>query len=488
MVFSLRFRRRKVVEDPYIPNEIGDEKKLVRYQSHIQSPTLDDRIRLVLLTSLSLYARIVQLGYPAYITEIELEMSKQVNWYMAGKYFIGKFPPLSSLINTCLALVVGYYGNHDFVYAGQHFSNFPLVGMRKVSAIVGALIAPVCYMTIRNFGHSRSAATFAAILMVFENGNITQSRYASPEIHSMFFGALATWSWSMVRKNTSGSAKWTGTLILPIIWCSIAFEMWNQLSDKKNSVYSCIKKVYVYLFTVGAFPFWIYMLIFKIHFDIASNAGDHDLILSSRFRYSLNGNHFEPSIAYGSQVVIKHEGSPGGFLHSHQKRFAGGSTQQEVTLYPYVDLNNIWTIHKATVLYNTSQPLEYVRNGDHIRLEHFSSSRKLHSHDERPQLTNRKEHHEVTAYGDRLTSDIQDYWSLVLLDDKHEHSKDMNMTWKALDQQFRLFHIRGCALISHDAYYDSPGGHGHQEVTCMVSAGKHVSTWTIESAYHEKYL
>ena len=91
-----------------------------------------------------------------------------------------------------------------------------------------------------------------------------------------------------------------------------------------------------------------------------------------------------------------------------------------------------------------------------------------------------------SAYGDRLTSDIQDYWSLVLLDDKHEHSKDMNVTWKALDQQFRLFHIRGCALISHDAYYDSPGGHGHQEVTCMVSAGKHVSTWTIESAYHEK--
>ncbi|EIE81440.1 hypothetical protein RO3G_06145 [Rhizopus delemar RA 99-880] len=127
-------------------------------------------------------------------------------------------------------------------------------------------------------------------------------------------------------------------------------------------------------------------------------------------------------------------------------------------------------IHIRSALRVEAHPLEYVRNGDHIRLEHFSSSRKLHSHDERPQLTNRKEHHEVTAYGDRLTSDIQDYWSLVLLDDKHEHSKDMNMTWKALDQQFRLFHIRGCALISHDAYYDSPGGHGHQEVTCMVSA------------------
>lgn len=59
------------------------------------------------------------------------------------------------------------YKSDCFSFFNRHFSNFPLVGMRKVSAIVGALIAPVCYMTIRNFGHSRSAATFAAILMVF---------------------------------------------------------------------------------------------------------------------------------------------------------------------------------------------------------------------------------------------------------------------------------------------------------------------------------
>jgi dolichyl-phosphate-mannose--protein O-mannosyl transferase len=100
-------------------------------------------------------------------------------------------------------------------------------------------------------------------------------------------------------------------------------------------------------------------------------------------------------IAYGSQIVIRHDGSVGGYLHSHKKRYTGGSTQQEITLYPHIDINNIWTVHKKNQIWNSSHPLEFVHNLDHIRLEHFASTRKLHSHDHRPQLTNRKEHNEV---------------------------------------------------------------------------------------------
>ncbi|KAI9272550.1 MIR motif-containing protein, partial [Sporodiniella umbellata] len=123
-------------------------------------------------------------------------------------------------------------------------------------------------------------------------------------------------------------------------------------------------------------------------------------------------------------------------------------------------------VHKVKELYNSSQPLEYVKHGDHVRLEHFGSSRKLHSHDTRPQLSTGGEHHEVTAYGDKLTRDVQDYWSLVLLDDNNKHVKDKNVTWRTLDQSFRLLHIRGCALISHDTYFTTE--HQHQEVTCML--------------------
>lgn len=90
-----------------------DEKKSVD-----ESPT-QDYIRVALLTSLALYLRIMILGYPHFITEIELEATRQVNWYMSGKFFIGKFPPLMGLLSAGLARTVGYYGTEDLLYAGQ---------------------------------------------------------------------------------------------------------------------------------------------------------------------------------------------------------------------------------------------------------------------------------------------------------------------------------------------------------------------------------
>lgn len=41
-------------------------------------------------------------------------------------------------------------------------------------------------------------------------------------------------------------------------------------------------------------------------------------------------------------------------------------------------------------------------------------------------------------------------------------------------------------LISHNAYFTTAAGENHQEVTCMSSAGTHLSPWIVESAYHEK--
>lgn len=35
-----------------------------------------------------------------------------------------------------------------------------------------------------------------------ENGVVTQSRYATPEIYVLFFSALATCSWTLMNKHT----------------------------------------------------------------------------------------------------------------------------------------------------------------------------------------------------------------------------------------------------------------------------------------------
>jgi dolichyl-phosphate-mannose--protein O-mannosyl transferase len=71
--------------------------------------------------------------------------------------------------------------------------------------------------------------------------------------------------------------------------------------------------------------------------------------------------------------------------------------EQEVLLYPHIDLNNIWTIYKHGEIWNSSLPVEFVRNHDTVRLEHFASTRKLHSHDiPAPVSAQKKEHNEVS--------------------------------------------------------------------------------------------
>lgn len=97
-------------------------------------------------------------------------------------------------------------------------------------------------------------------------------------------------------------------------------------------------------------PVMIYFTIFHIHIGLIPNAGDHDLAVSGQLRYSLEGNHHEPvqkgwyptlvhfitfmltfvalDIAFGSSVVLRHLGSNGGYLHSHLRRYAEGSTRK----------------------------------------------------------------------------------------------------------------------------------------------------------------
>lgn len=89
-----------------------------------------------------------------------------------------------------------------------------------------------------------------------------------------------------------------------------------------------------------------------------------------------------------------------------------------------------------------------------------------------------------------MIQDVHDYWTVRILTEENTINRDQNVTWDALNQRFRLQHIRGCYLISHNVFYAPPEGENHQEVTCMASAATHVSPWIIESAYHEhcKYI
>ncbi|ORY96126.1 hypothetical protein BCR43DRAFT_547064 [Syncephalastrum racemosum] len=521
MVFSLRYRRTvpKTASSTASPFLYYDQRKDIHQNENsdqeaehkardrgpkAKSTAWFDTAQLLLSTMLALVVRLWSLGSPSTVITSEIALCKQVNWYLQHKFFIGAFPPLGGLFYATIAWFLGYDGAEEILYAGQHMASFPLQKLRLASAVTGTLVIPVGYLTIRSLGYSRAASTLIAGLLILENGFVTQSKFVLPDPLLCFFSSLTAMIWAVQLRaekpswrcqiftglciGCAMSIKWQGILSMAVVWLSNGLQFWEKLGDKRNSARALAIDFMKRVITAAIVPVCVYFAFFQLHFGLIPNSGDHDLLISPQLKYFLNGNEFEPTqrdIAYGSHLVLRHEGTSGGYLHSHLKRYTTGSTQQEVTLYPYADLNNVWIIHKAGQQWNSSQPIEYVKNNDAVMFEHYATTRRLHSHDHRPPMSNKKEHHEVTAYGDYLIQDPHDHWWVrtVMPDGKIDtHNFDV---LQALKTKFRLLHTRGCYLLSHNAII--PGENiNQQEVTCMTSAKKTLSTWTVESVYHEQ--
>ncbi|MBN3286647.1 POMT2 transferase, partial [Polyodon spathula] len=90
-------------------------------------------------------------------------------------------------------------------------------------------------------------------------------------------------------------------------------------------------------------------------------------------------------------------------------------------------------------LKNLTDPVEFVKHGDIIRLEHKETSRNLHSHLHEAPLT--KKHFQVTGYGINGTGDLNDFWQIEVCGGK---PGDLV---KVLRSKVRLIHLStGCVL------------------------------------------
>jgi dolichyl-phosphate-mannose-protein mannosyltransferase len=69
--------------------------------------------------------------------------------------------------------------------------------MRMVPAILGVLLVPITYITLRALDCSASSSLLGSVLVLFENGLITQSRHILLDSQLMFFTGLSVLFWVM---------------------------------------------------------------------------------------------------------------------------------------------------------------------------------------------------------------------------------------------------------------------------------------------------
>ncbi|KAI6247717.1 Dolichyl-phosphate-mannose--protein mannosyltransferase 1 [Erysiphe necator] len=480
------------------------------------------------VTLLAIFIRLFRIYQPSSVVFDEVHFGGFVSKYIKGSFFMDVHPPLAKLLLTLAGWLAGFDGNFTFKEIGMDYIEpaVPYVAMRMLPAICGILTVPIIFLTLKAAGCHTFSATMGAILITFENGLLTQARLIlldSPLVFMTTITVLAFisfsnqheqgpkkafqptwWFWLImtgVGLGATVSVKWVGLFTIGWVGSITIVQLWVLLGDVNNvSPRIFAKHFLARVLCLIIIPVSFYMMMFVIHFISLVNPGDGDGFMSSEFQSTLNSKAMQDvpaDVAFGSQLSIRHYNTQGGYLHSHNLMYPTGSKQQQITLYPHKDENNIWLLENMTQpLDNKGRPINgsqawnnivppvYVKNGDIIKLLHLQTGRRLHSHDIRPPVTETDWQNEVSAYGyEGFDGDANDYFRVEIIK-KLSKGEEAKVRIRTIQTKFRLIHVMtGCVLFSHKVKLPDWASE-QQEVTCAKGGTLPNSIWYVEQNHH----
>ncbi|CAI5760298.1 unnamed protein product [Candida verbasci] len=456
------------------------------------------------LIVISIFVRLSNLSNPNSVVFDEVHFGGFAKKYILGTYFMDVHPPLAKMLYAAVGSLGGFKGDFDFKSIGDKFPDTtPYVFMRQFPAILGIGTVLLCYLTLRQSGVRPIIAFITSLLLIIENSNVTISRYILLDSPLVFFIASSIYAFKKfeiqipfsvgwfraliatgIALGLALSSKWVGLFTVAWVGCLCLYQLWFLIGDLSVNT----KKVWAHFFLRGilllGIPLALYFGFFAIHFKLLKNEGDGAAFMSSAFRAGLNGNKIPTDITaevgLGSVVTIRHMDTQGGYLHSHDHFYPTGSKQQQITLYPHLDSNNKWLIepYNGTIHNITFVPLI---NGMKIRLKHLNTGRRLHSHDEKPPVSERDWQKEASCYGyEGFEGDANDDFVVEIVNHRTEPGQAQAFV-KALKTVFRLRHaMTGHYLFSSEVKLPD-WGFGQQEVSTASSGKRHLTHWYIET-------
>ncbi|XP_035117048.1 protein O-mannosyl-transferase 2 isoform X2 [Callithrix jacchus] len=430
---------------------------------------------LALVTLLSFATRFHRLDEPPHICWDETHFGKMGSYYINRTFFFDVHPPLG-----------------------------------KFCAFLGSWLVPFAYLTVLDLSKSLSAALLTAALLTFDTGCLTLSQYILLDPILMFFIMAAMlsmvkynscvdrpfsapwWFWlSLTGVSLAGAlgVKFVGLFIILQVGLNTIADLWYLFGDLSLSLVTVGKHLTARVLCLIVLPLALYTATFAVHFMVLSKSGPGDGFFSSAFQARLSGNNLHNAsipehLAYGSVITVKNLQMAIGYLHSHRHLYPEGigARQQQVTTYLHKDYNNLWIIKKHNTNsdpLDPSFPVEFVRHGDIIRLEHKETSRNLHSHYHEAPLT--RKHYQVTGYGINGTGDSNDFWRIEVVNRKFGNRI------KVLRSRIRLIHlVTGCVLGSSGKVLPKWGWE-QLEVTCTPYLKETLnSIWNVEDHINPK--
>lgn len=497
----------------------------VKEHDILNLPASDYKL-LVLVTAIAAVVRLFRIYNPTSVVFDEVHFGGFASKYIKGRFFMDVHPPLAKLLITLAGWLAGFDGEFDFKDIGKDYiePGVPYVAMRLLPAILGVLTVSLMFLTLKATGCRTVTALLGSGVVIFDNALTTQSRLILLDSPLIFFTALTAlsfscftnqqelgpshafkgpwWFWLVSTGLSLGatlSVKWVGLFTMAWVGSLTALQLWVLLGDTRTVTPRLwFKHLFSRIFCLIVIPLGFYLAMFAIHFTCLVNPGEGDGFMSSEFQATLNSKAMQDvpaDVSFGSRISLRHHNTQGGYLHSHNHMYPTGSKQQQVTLYPHKDENNIF------ILENQTQPLgpygeipgpyawdnqtaNFIEDGSVIRLYHELTHRRIHSHDERPPVTEADWQFEVSAYGyEGFAGDANDLFKVEIVKGLSE-GEEAKSRVRTIQTKFKLVHIMtGCVLFSHKVKLPDWGWE-QQEVTCARGGTLPNSVWYVESNAH----
>lgn len=172
---------------------------------------------LILVVLLTLTTRGFALSYPPQVVFDEVHFGKFITAYCCtGEHFFDIHPPHAKLLIAGAAYLAGYRGGFTFDTIGQSYpAGFPLVALRIVPALAGALLPLVLLALTRQLGGSPAAGLLVAWLAVFDNALTVQSRLISLDSILLLatFGSLSLFLAGAKLQERFKSTHWIAIVL-----------------------------------------------------------------------------------------------------------------------------------------------------------------------------------------------------------------------------------------------------------------------------------
>ncbi|MEA2715593.1 MAG: dolichyl-phosphate-mannose-protein mannosyltransferase [Candidatus Parcubacteria bacterium] len=311
------------------------------------------------LLVLSAVTHFIYFGRPAEVVFDEVHFGGFASAYDSGKYFFDIHPPLGKLLISGAGYIGGFKATTaDYGKIGNAFVDSRYIWYRILPMLAGFLLPLVIFFLCFRLGLSRESSFLAGLFVILENSLLVQSRFMLLDSFLLLFGFsallfyfaaeqtasrkafLGLMALSAIAAALSFSVKWTGLSFIGLIFL---VEIWNVIRDIKNpkSWQAAISKIFFFCL-IG---FFIYFMIFAVHFALLPKSGPGDAFMTPAFQKTLEGS------IYANDPAIEPRNLFGKFLELNSEMYIANETLSQT--HQYSSLWYTWPLMLRPIYYWT---------------------------------------------------------------------------------------------------------------------------------------